>query len=227
MFLCTHSKNHWILLLGGAVVGSFGVWMVHYVLTHTTLKKDAVLGIVLSVFFGLGLVLMTVVQKYSLAEQAILNKFFFGSVATLLPIDILIIKIIAVLFFVVCVLFWKEISLYVFDPVLCSSLGFSARIIELLLTAMLVLTIVIGLQMVGVVLMSTMLIAPAAAARQWTKHVLSMFLLAGFFGCIAAITGVYVSSVVDHLPTGPAIVVVASCIVIFSLMFAPRRKMAS
>src|ERR1700678_2651254 len=67
MFLCTHSKNPWILLTGGAVVGSFGTWIVNIVLAHTTLKKDAVLGILLSVFFGLGLVLMTIVQKYSIA----------------------------------------------------------------------------------------------------------------------------------------------------------------
>src|SRR5581483_8151332 len=94
MFLLIKSKNTWILLVGGAVAGSVGTWMMHKVIVHTTLKKDAVLGILLSVFFGLCLVLMTVVQKYSLADQAILNKFLFGNVATLLPTDIFIIKII-------------------------------------------------------------------------------------------------------------------------------------
>lgn len=227
MFLCTHSKNPWILLMGGIVVGNFGVWMVHSVLARTKLKKDAVLGIVLSVFFGLGLVLMTVVQKYSIAEQAILNKFLFGTVATLLPFDLLIIKAIAIALVSVCIFFWKEILLYVFDPVLCYSLGFSTRVIEFLLTALLVFTIVIGLQTVGVVLMSTMLIAPAAAARQWTTRLKTMFILAGIFGGSAAVGGVYLSSVIDHLPTGPTIVVVTSSIVMISLVCAPKRNTIS
>src|SRR5579864_954279 len=117
MFLITHSKNSWILLMGGAMAGIVGTGMVHYVLTRTTLKKDAVLGIVLSVFFGFGLVLMTVAQKYAVADQAILNKFLFGNVAILLPEDVMIIAAIAA--FVVCVmlLFWKEFFLYTFDPV--------------------------------------------------------------------------------------------------------------
>src|SRR5579863_8856565 len=119
MFLCTHSKNPWVLLTGGAVVGSFGTWIVNSVLAQTTLKKDAVLGILLSVFFGLGLVLMTIAQKYSIAEQAILNKFLFGNVATLLPVDIFVIKIIAIAIMSIMILFWKELTLYVFDPVFC------------------------------------------------------------------------------------------------------------
>jgi manganese/zinc/iron transport system permease protein len=227
MFLCTYSKNPWVLLTGGALVGLCGTWMVNGILAYTTLKKDAVLGILLSVFFGIGLVLMTVVQKYSVAEQAILNKFLFGNVATLLPIDITVIKIISSIIVIIMLLWWKELSLYAFDPFFCHSLGFSTRIIEFLLTTILILAIIIGLQTVGVVLMSTMLIAPAAAARQWTTHLSHMLLLAGFFGGAAALIGVCISHYIEHVPTGPVIVVVASCIVFFSLICAPKRGIAS
>lgn len=226
MFLCTHSKSPWILLCGGALAGIIGVVSMHYLIARTTLKKDAILGIILSVFFGFGLVLMTIAQKVPTSSQAILNKFLFGNVATLLKEDIMMISAISLLIFAALFLCWKECMSYVFDSTFTHSLGFKTIIIEMLLTILLVLTIVIGLQTVGVVLMSTMLIAPAAAARQWTVTLSHMVLLAGFFGACAAIIGVYASSMIDHMPTGPAIVVAASCIMLFSLMFAPKRGVA-
>ena len=226
MFLCTHSKNPWVLLCGGAIAGVVGVLSMNYLCARTTLKKDAILGIILSVFFGLGLVLMTVAQKVPTSNQAILNKFLFGNVATLLPEDIVVIATIALLIFAVLVLCWKECTVYVFDPVFTHTLGLRPVIIETVLTVLLVLAIVIGLQTVGVVLMSTMLIAPAAAARQWTTRLVHMVVLAAIFGGCAALAGVYVSGVVDHVPTGPAIVVAASGIVLFSLLCAPQRGVA-
>ena len=226
MFLLTHSKDPWILLCGGALAGMLGVVSMNYVCAHTTLKKDAILGIILSVFFGLGLVLMTVAQKVPVASQAVLNKFLFGNVSTLLTQDIMVIAIMSFLICALLMLCWKECMVYVFDPMFTQSIGFSSRVIESILTLLLILAIVIGLQTVGVVLMSTMLIAPAAAARQWTQRLSHMVVLAGFFGGIAAFAGVYASFVIDHLPTGPAIVVAASVLVCGSLLCAPRRGVA-
>lgn len=223
MFLCTCSKNPWVLLCGGALTGIIGVMCMNYIVLHTKLKKDAILGIILSVFFGFGLVLMTIAQKYSISSQAILNKFLFGNVATLLAEDVYGIAIISLFIFVILIALWKECALYVFDPIFTQVIGFNVHIIEKILTLLLVLAIVIGLQTVGVVLMSTMLIAPAAAARQWTTTLFSMVMLAGICGGIAASVGVYVSSMVNHVPTGPAIVIAASIIVLFSLFCAPRR----
>lgn len=226
MFLCTHSKNPWILLGGGALAGIVGVMSMHYVLARTTLKKDAVLGIILSVFFGFGLVLMTVAQKIPTSNQAVLHKFLFGNVSTLLKQDISAIALISCFIMVVLMLCWKECTAYIFDPLFTQSLGFKPVVIEMIIMILLILAIVIGLQTVGVILMSTMLIAPAAAARQWTKKLLHMTILAGFFGGCASIIGVYASAVVDHMPTGPAIVVAASCIAFFSLLCAPQRGVA-
>ena len=174
MFLCTYSKNPWVLLLGGACAGIVGVVSMNYICARTTLKKDAVLGIILSVFFGFGLVLMTVAQKIPTSNQAVLNKFLFGNVATLLPEDISVIAIISLLIMLILLMFWKECTMYVFDPVFAGGLGFKPIIIEMVLTVLLVLAIIIGLQTVGVILMSTMLIAPAAAARQWVKKMTHM-----------------------------------------------------
>jgi manganese/zinc/iron transport system permease protein len=224
MFLCTYSKDPWILLCGGALAGIFGVMCMNYICAHTKLKKDAILGIILSVFFGLGLVLMTVAQKIPVTSQAILNKFLFGNIATLLAYDIQLIAIISCFIFFVLLLVWKECISYVFDPIFTQINGFDVHKIEIILTLLLVLAIIIGLQTVGVVLMSTMLIAPAAAARQWTTRLSPMMLLSGLFGGVSAGAGVCASSFMNHMPTGPAIVIVVSFIVFFSLICAPKRS---
>jgi len=226
MFLCTYSANPWLLLCGGALAGFIGVLCMNFVCAHTKLKKDAILGIILSVFFGLGLVLITVAQKIPVASQAILNKFLFGSAATLLVQDVQLILFVSSLIFCILILLWKECMLYVFDNTFAHMMGFNTKIIETILTILLVSTIAIGLQTVGVVLMSTMLIAPAAAARQWVHRLSHMMMLAGLFGGCSAAIGVCVSSTIDHLPTGPIIVIVASMIVFFSLTCAPRAGVA-
>lgn len=224
MFLCTHSTNPWILLCGGTLAGIIGVICMNYIYAHTKLKKDAILGIILSVFFGLGLVLMTIVQKMPIASQAVLNKFLFGTISTVLSHDIKLIAALAC--FILCVLYvlWKEFMAYTFDPVFMHMIGFKTDILEKVLTVLLILAIIIGLQTVGVVLMSTMLIAPAAAARQWVCRFPSMVMLSAFLGGFSAAAGVYISSVIDHMPTGPAIVVVASVIVFISLLCSSKRE---
>lgn len=223
MFLCTHTKNYWILLAGGMITGVLGVVCMHYLMMYTKLKKDSILGVILSVFFGLGLILMTIAQKVSVAHQALLNKFLFGNSAIVLMDDMYLITFISGGIITTLMIIWKECILYTFDPIFTHLMGFNVKIIEAVLTLLLVVTITIGLQTVGVILMSTMLIAPAAAARQWVHKILHMIVLAGFFGGSAAAVGVYASSCMDHLPTGPAIVIAASMIVFFSLIASPVR----
>ena len=120
-------------------------------------------------------------------------------------------------------LFWKEIKLSTFDRDYAQSLGFSPRKLDLIISSMIVLAIIVGLQTVGVILMSAMLITPAVAARQWTNKLWGMVALAMLFGAISGIAGTVFSSLIPKLPTGPAIVVAVSVIVGISLLFAPGR----
>lgn len=122
--------------------------------------------------------------------------------------------------------FWKEFKLLSFDPDFAFSLGFPVRILDVLLTTLLVIAIVIGLQTVGVVLMSAMVVAPAAAARQWTDRLGVMVTVSGIFGALAGVSGALISSQAARIPTGPTIVLCASAIVLFSLLLAPNRGMA-
>jgi manganese/zinc/iron transport system permease protein len=227
MFLLTGTRNPALLMIGASLAGTCGIFFMHCILSTTRLKKDAVLGIILSVFFGIGLVLLTVVQKSALPHQAILNKFLFGSVATLLYTDIVVMLCASFIILALVFLFFKEFSLISFDTDFARVTGYPVTLLDGLLNFLLVCIITIGLQVVGVILISTMIIAPAAAARQWTSSLSTMVLLAGAFGASAAITGVIISSIVPHMPTGPCIIVAASSLVCFSLLAAPKRGMVA
>jgi manganese/zinc/iron transport system permease protein len=118
---------------------------------------------------------------------------------------------------------WKQVKLLTFDADFAASVGLATRTVDVVVTALLVVAIVIGLQTVGVVLMSALLVAPAAAARQWTDRLGVMTMLAGGFGAVSGAVGAAISAEVKRTPTGPAIVLVATLLVVVSLAFAPRR----
>ena len=225
-FLLTGSKSSLALLLGAAAAGWIATLLIMSIVKHTRVKYDTALGLVLSVFFGFGLVLLTYIQKLPVAAQAGLDKFLFGQAATLLRKDVVTIGVLGGIVLVFLLVFWKEFKLLSFDPDFAFSLGFPVRILDVLLTTLLVIAIVIGLQTVGVVLMSAMVVAPAAAARQWTDRLGVMVTVSGIFGALAGVSGALISSQAARIPTGPTIVLCASAIVMFSLLLAPNRGMA-
>jgi manganese/zinc/iron transport system permease protein len=212
-FLITRQREPAILMFGALVAGWLATLLMLSIIRTTRIKDDTALGLVLSVFFGLGLMLLTFTQRLPDATQAGLDKFLFGQAATLLQRDVITMGIIGALALGVLFVFWKEFKLITFDPEYASSLGYPVRVLDVLLTTLLVIAIVIGLQTVGVVLMSAMIVAPAAAARQWTDRLSLMVLLGGLFGGLAGVGGTLVSSAAERLPTGPIIVLCISAIV--------------
>lgn len=223
MFLATWSKNPLLLLIGGALSALLSAFLVSYISQKCRLKKDTVLGILLSVFFGIGLVLLTHIQKLSVANQSILNKFLYGNAATLLSEDLYLLLVVGIFVLSVIFLFFRNFLLISFDAQYALICGYNIARWDFLLTFLQVITIVAGLQTVGVVLMSTMLIAPAAAARQWSYAMPTVLALSGLFGVLATVTGSLISASFYRLPTGPVIVVVMSSILILSILFAPHR----
>lgn len=222
-FLITGSKATLVLVLGAAVAGWVGTLLVMGVVGATRVKEDSALGLVLSVFFGLGLVLLTFVQRMPNASQAGLDRFLFGQAATLLERDVAVIAALGGVAVVATMLSWKEFKLLTFDRDFGESLGIRMRAVDILLTTVLVLAIVVGLQTVGVVLMSAMVVAPGAAARQWTDRMGRMILIAGCIGAAAGVSGAVISSLLPNLPTGPTIVLCLSAFVLVSLAFSPNR----
>lgn len=222
-FMITGSKSSLILLLGAAVAGWIGSYFILGIIRHSRISSDGAQGVILSVFFGIGLLLLTYIQSQPNAAQAGLDKYLFGQAAALLKEDLWITVIFGTVAIICMALFWKEFKLMTFDPIYGQSLGFSERATDLMITALIVIAIVTGLSTVGVILMSSMLIAPASAARQWTNKMGAMVVLSAFFGALGGVAGALLSSLIPNLPTGPAIVLCLTAIVILSLLLSPNR----
>lgn len=222
-FMLTRSKEPIVLLLGATAVGVVATLFMMNIVRYTRIKEDGALAIVLSVFFGLGLMLLTFVQRQPDARQAGLNSFLFGQAATLVERDVITMAAVGGVGILVMILFWKEFKLLAFDDDFGATLGLPMGRIDVLLTSLLVVAIVIGLQAVGVVLMSAVIVAPAASARQWTDRLGLMVALAAFFGAIGGVGGAVISSTGSGLSTGPVVVLVLSIIVVISLTLAPNR----
>lgn len=222
-FLITGAKDSNVLLLGALVSGLIGTWWIRGIVSKTHLKTDTALGLILSLFFGFGMLLLTYIQKQPNANQAGLDKYLFGQAATLVESDVILMSIVTGISLCVLLLFWKEFKLLLFDKDYAMTLGFNTKFIDGLISFFIVLAIVIGLQTVGVVLMSAMLLAPAAAARQWTNSLSVMVLLAAIFGMFSGVFGTAISASQPNLSTGPVIVLVATVFVVISFVFSPGR----
>lgn len=222
-FLLTRSKESWVLMLGAAISGWLAAAAINTMVRRTRLKEDTALSLVLSVFFGLGLMLLTYTQSLPDARQAGLDTFLFGQAATLLWGDVQTMLGLGVVVLALVAAFWKEFKLLTFDHAFAASLGWPVGVLETTLTTLMVLALVLGLQAVGVVLMSALLVAPAAAARQWTDRLGPMVVLAGVFGGLAGLVGALISSSGAGLATGPVVVLVVSGMVAVSFVAAPNR----
>lgn len=218
------------LILGGAIAGALAMLTVGLVSGRTRVPFDAALGGALAVFFGLGLALMTYVRRHVPdAGQHPLERYLFGQAALLRDSDLWAIGGLGAAALLVLAVFWKELKLLSFDPDYAASLGLPVRLLDLVITTLTVTAVVIGLKAVGVVLMTALLIAPAAAARQWTNRLGRMVVLAGFFGAAAGAGGTVASHLLSYLPggatvpTGPTIVLCATAVVLLSLLFGTAR----
>jgi manganese/zinc/iron transport system permease protein len=222
-FMLTGSKTPLVLMVGAAIAGWIGTLMIIRIVQDTRISEDTALGVILTVFFGLGVVLLTRVQQSNAANQAGLDKYLFGQAATLVEEHVITMAAVGSIALVIVALFYKEFKLLSFDPDFAASLGFPVRRLNILLTSSIVIAVVIGLQTVGVVLMAAMLIAPAAAARQWTNRLGVMLLLSALFGASSGVIGAMISVTASRLPTGPMVILVATAIVVVSILFAPER----
>ncbi len=222
-FMLTGSRSLPVFLLGALLAGLAGAFSIQAITRYSRIKEDAALGLVLSVFFGFGIVLLTLIQHSGRGGQSGLDKFIFGQAASLIGQDVQVMAGCAVLVCAVSVALFKEFKLLCFDQGFARGIGFSVSLLDGLLLLLIVLAVVIGLQAVGVVLMAAMLITPAAAARLWTDRLDTMVWLAALFGAASGALGTLVSAGATGMPTGPLIVLAATSVFLFSLVFSPRR----
>jgi manganese/zinc/iron transport system permease protein len=218
-FLFTGSRASLVLLAGAAIAGWIGTLALLSIVRDTRLSEDAALGIVLSTFFGFGIMLLTFIARRGDARQAGLDKYLFGQAATLVQENVITMAFLATGALFVVGLLYKELKVLTFDPEFTASLGFPTQRLSVILTSLIVIAVVIGLQTVGVVLMAAMLIGPAVAARQWTDRLSIMLVISALVGAIAGVTGALVSVTQSRLPTGPTIILSLTALVVVSLLF--------
>lgn len=226
-FMISGTKNPFYLIGGAFITGWLSLVSVDFITSRTRIKEDSAIGLILSVFFGIGIFMMTIIQKSGNAAQSGLDHFLFGKAASLVAQDLLVFGSVAVLLLVIVFLLFKEFTLLAFDKDYAIAIGLPVKRIEIILTSLIVLAVVIGIQAVGVVLMAAILITPAAAARFWTDKIRVMIILASIFGAISGISGAYISFVAPAMPTGPWIVIVISTIAFISFFLAPKRGVIS
>jgi len=222
-FWWSGSRETPVLLAGAAAAGVVGTLWIFWLLQTTRLSEDTALGLLLAVFFGLGIALLSRVQQTADARQAGLDRFLFGQAAGMRPWDLAWMGAGLVAVGALLAAFWKEWKQVLFDREYATTQGLPVRMLDLVLDGMTVGVVVLGIQSVGVVLMSAMLVAPAAAARQWTDRFGVMMALAASFGVLGSLAGTLASLALEHVPTGPASVLGVTVLAGASLLLAPRH----
>ncbi len=215
------------LLAGSAITAWIGLVIVEWMARRTRLSEDAAIGAVLSVFFGIGIVLLTVIQTMSAGRQAGLESFLLGSTAGMLFQDAIIIAIGGTLAVIATWLLRRPMTLVAFDPEYAAASGFNIRRIDLAMMGLVMGVTVIGLKLVGLILIVAMLIIPPVTARFWTERSNHVIWYGGVIGLLSGYVGAAISAAAPAAPTGPIIVLVAAAIFLLSLLFAPARGVAA
>lgn len=222
-FLISGNKSTLELVIGAFMSGWVSLILMDKISQYSKIKQDGAIAIILSSFFGLGLLLLTYIQQSGNASQTGLNNFLLGKAISLVKQDVIVLVTLSLFIIAITVLFFKEIFLISFDRNFAKAIGLPIKFIDLIITSMSVLAIVVGIRAVGILLMSAMLITPATAARFWTNKLQIMICLAIAFGIISGIIGSFVSYTAPAMATGPWIVIVATVIAYVSFLFAPTK----
>lgn len=215
-------------LLGGAAISAAaGLLLVTWLSSKTRLAEDAAIGSVLSVFFGFGIVLLTVIQTMSAGRQAGLEGFLLGSTAGMLRSDALVIAVSAAATLALVLLLRRPLTLAAFDPEYGTSLGQNVPRTDLAMMGLVLAVTVVGLKIVGLILIVALLIIPPVTARFWTERTDHVVLISGLLGGLSAYVGAALSAALPDVPTGPIIVLVGFGLFLLSLLLAPQRGLVS
>lgn len=221
-FILAGEKNPVYIVTGAFLSGALATFLSSWLRKNTKLSEDTIIATILSVFFGVGIVMLTGLQKSGNPEIAGLNSFIFGNAIGISESDLMIYGGLSLTIIMVLTLFLKEFRLMVFDPEYGKAIGFPMEAIRFLFNVLMILAVVIGIQAIGVVLMAALLITPGAAARFWTDRLHPLLILAASFSIVSGILGTYISFVIPQMPTGPWVVVFLSLIALLSFMFSPK-----
>ena len=224
-FMIFQTRQPVVLLLGAIVAGLLAFRLLHLIHRATQFPFESILALVLSSMFGLGMVLSSYIQgnpQFQNTAQAGLNRYIMGQAAYLTYDDVYLILVVVAIVCFIFIKLYPKIELVLFDKVFAQSIGIHTTRISNIVLGLCLLTICIGIKTVGVILISSMLVTPAIAALQWTKHYRSTVILSAIIGMSCTLAGTYISTVVSDFATGPVIVLCQTSCALFSIICSPN-----
>lgn len=222
-FILFNEKSMWALFPGALIAGWISLLTIDGITRHSKIKADAAIAIVLSVFFAIGIVLLTRVQQSAVGNQSGLDSFLFGKAAAMMPGDLYLFAVVDLLLVLAVWALYPYLKLFSFDRDFASAIGLPVRTLSFVLSTLTVMAVAAGIQAVGVVLMAALIITPAAAGRFLAQRLSRMIFISVSIGTAAAISGVMISYTAPSMPTGPWIVIVLSIAAMAVFVFAPER----
>lgn len=222
-FLLFQTRDPLIIFIGALCSSFLGFFLIDWLPKNTKIKADAALAITLSFFFAIGLMLLSFIQGMDVNNKSGLDKILFGQAAAMTEGDIKLLGYVTIFILITVVLFFQKFRLIAFNQAYARTLGIAVNRYELLLALLIVMSVVVGLQLVGVVLMAAILLTPIAAARYWSNQLAHILITASLLGALSALISTQISYLAPAMPTGPWMVVSLSVLFILSLLFAPQK----
>ena len=224
-FMLFMQREPVLLTLGAVASGATAFMLIQVIKENSKLKLDAILAVVLSSFFGVGMVLKSYIQgnsNYKEAAQSGLSSYIFGQAAYIMKDDVKLIVYIGVPTLVLLVLFYKEIKLFLFDEIYAKAIGIRTFLLYGIILVMTMGIIAAGLKLVGAILISSLLIIPAITALQWSEKFSRVLIIAGIVGGVSALIGTYISTAFNGMSTGATIILIMGSFAIISLVTGPH-----
>ncbi len=221
-FMLSGVKNPIYLIAGGMTAGTVAVYLVDWIAKSSRIKKDAAIAITLSVLFSVGVILLNIIQHSGNSNQSGLSDFLFGKAATIISSDLYVFGVMCAIVLAIIPLFYQHFKIALFDKGFATTIGLNDKLTQGLISGLIIISTAIGIQTVGIILMSALIITPASSAFFWTNSFKKSIFLSGMFAVISSVIGVFISYLSPDMPTGPWIIVVLSTIAILSAFFSKK-----
>lgn len=223
-FLLTGSIHPLVLFFGACSAGAIALLFVLLIKQTTGLGYDALLGIVIALFYGSGIALLTFAQRFGGRDYSILSKFLLGNIALISLPDVILLCVIALLILGIGVSLWKELVLTSFDEDYARCSGYSVFMYDIVFALTTIVVVSTGMQIGGAVVTSALLVAPALTARYCSQQLSYSVIYAAIFGALATTLGCLVSYFFERMPAGPIAVCCATLFLIIVLMIKGSRN---
>lgn len=222
-FLLFQTRDPVIMFLGALVSSFIGFYIIDWLPKNTKIKPDGALAITLSFFFALGIMLLSYIQGMNIENKSGLDKILFGQAAAMTEDDIQLLLSVTILVLAVIMILFHKFRVIAFNLDYARTIGINVKLFEFILALLIVMSVVVGLQIVGVVLMAAVLLTPVAAARLWSDKLNHILVLAATMGALSAIISTHISYLGPAMPTGPWMVVSMASLFFLSFLFAPEK----